>query len=46
MRALGWVLFFVLVYLVFFGTGEFKVPAEVTTSIGNIRDFLADLLKR
>jgi len=46
MRWLGWVLFIVLAYLVFFGTGEFKVPAEVTTSVGNVRDFLADKLKR
>jgi hypothetical protein len=46
MRWTGWVLFVVLAYLVFFGTGEFKVPAEVAASVGNVRDFLADKLKR
>ena len=46
MRSLGWVLFFVLAYLVFFGTGEFKVPAEVSTSVDNVRDFVAEKLKR
>jgi hypothetical protein len=45
MRILGWVLFFGLVYVVFFSTGEFKVPEEVRQFMDNARATISEKVK-
>ena len=43
---LGWVLFFGLAYVVFFGTGVFKVPEEIKSFVESSRNGIADKIPR
>jgi hypothetical protein len=45
MRMLGWVLFFGLAYVVFFGTGEFKVPEEVRHFVETTKATISEKLQ-
>lgn len=44
MRVLGWVLFFALAYVVFFSTGAFKVPDEVSSFVETTKAAISDKL--
>ena len=41
---LGWVLFFGLAYVVFFSTGEFKVPDEVKSFVETAKATISEKL--
>jgi hypothetical protein len=45
MRILGWLLFFGLAYIVFFSTGEFRVPEEVRQFMDNARATISEKVK-
>ena len=45
MRILGWVLFFGLAYVVFFSTGQFKVPEEVKQFVETTKATISEKLQ-
>ena len=45
MRILGWVLFFGLAYVVFFSTGQFKVPEEVKHFVETTKATISEKLQ-